>query len=396
MQNLFRFCVVLGLLVTSVRARDIGEVKVTVENLTIPIRVTANSADLQTLALRAFNAHGRYDISGRRAPAYEFRFTAGGANQVRLDITKGSAASLVASQTVSGTSASHALLRAADVAVEKTNGLGLHGFFTARLTFLSSRTGKNEVYTSDLFPTTFKQLTHDRSLAMSPRWAPDGSRIIYTSYFRSGSPDIYLLDPVTGRKDTFASFRGSNWGARFSPNGQQVAMILTGEGSPEVYISDAHGKRPARRTRSDAVKSSPCWSPDGSQVVFAMEPGPQLYVMSAAGGSPRRISTGFSYSAEPDWNRVDRNKIACTVRVAGGKYQIAVVDLASGKGKVVSKAGFDGVEPSWLGDGRHLVYTARDRQTSVLCVLDTETGNSAPITPTNIGALQAGVWTPAN
>jgi len=119
-----------------------------------------------------------------------------------------------------------------------------------------------------------------------------------------------------------------------------------------------------------------------------------LYVMSAAGGAPRRLPVGFGYAAEPDWSRTNPNKIACTVRVPGGKFQIAVYDQAAGRGQVVSKAAFDGVEPSWLADGRHVVYTARDHRTSVLCILDTETGRSTRITPPDSAAQMAGVWLP--
>jgi TolB protein len=125
-----------------------------------------------------------------------------------------------------------------------------------------------------------------------------------------------------------------------------------------------------------------------------MEPGPQLYTMSAAGGAPQRMSTGFTYVAEPDWSRTSPNKIACTVRV-GRSYQIAVYDFAKGKAEVVSKAAFDGVEPSWLADGRHLVYTARTPSESRLCILDTATGKSTPVSPASFGsALQGNVWTP--
>ena len=191
------------------------------------------------------------------------------------------------------------------------------------------------------------------------------------------------------------SFKGTNAGARFSPTGQQVAMVLSGEGRPEIYVSNAQGRQVSRRTRSDAVKSSPCFSPDGSRIVFAMEPGPQLYVMPAAGGAPSRITSGISgYCAEPDWSHANPNKIAFTMR-SGGGYQIGVLDLSTRTGKAVSKAPFDGVEPCWLADGRHVVYTARDRSSSVLCILDTETGNSVRISPTSAGAvMQANVWTP--
>jgi TolB protein len=374
-------------------ARNIGEVRVDVSNSAIAVRVSGSSADLQTLAQTAFRAHGRYRLvaSGH---AYDIRFTAVAATQVKVEITRGAAATPVHAETVTGATPRQALLRAADVAVSKTNGLGLRGFFTGRLAFVSKRTGRSEVYISDLFLGEAKQVTRDGAHVLPPRWTPDGSRVVYTSFFRSNAPDVFVSNVATGARETLISFRGTNSGAQFSPNGQQVALVMTGEGSPDVYVTNAHGRQPSRKTRSEAVKSSPCWSPDGSQIVFAMEPGPQLYVMPAAGGAPRRLSIGVStYAAEPDWSRTDRNKIACTVRI-GRQYQIAVYDFATGTGKVVSKAGFDGVEPSWLADGRHLVYTARDRTSSYLCILDTETGNSTRLGGVDSGAMQASVWTP--
>src|SRR5215217_7277474 len=191
------------------------------------------------------------------------------------------------SEVATGANARQALLRAADAAVVKTNGLGLNGFFTAQLAFIGERTGKKEVYTSDLYFGGAKQITKDNALALMPRWSPDGSRLIYTSFYKSGFPDIYQIDLSTYQRNTLIGFKGTNSGARYSPNGQQIAMVLTGEGTPEIYVSTAQGRQVSRKTRSDAVKASPCFSPDGSRIVFAMEPGPQLYVMPASGGQPQ-------------------------------------------------------------------------------------------------------------
>jgi TolB protein len=311
--------------------------------------------------------------------------------QVRVDITKGGAP--FSSEVATGSNARQALLRAADAAVEKTNGQGLKGFFSAQLAFIGERTGKKEVYTSDLFFGSAKQITKDNALALMPRWSPDGSRLVYTSFFKSGFPDIFQIDLSTYQRNTLVGFKGTNSGARYSPNGQQIAMVLSGEGTPEIYVSNAQGRQVARKTRSDAVKSSPCFSPDGSRLVFAMEPGPQLYVMSAAGGAATRISSGISgYCAEPDWSRADPNKIAFTMRV-GRNYQIGVLDISKRTGAQASKAQFDGIEPCWLPDGRHLVYTARTAAASRICILDTLTGKSVPVSPMSFGTvMQANVW----
>lgn len=394
MQNVLRLLLLLAFGIASAAGQGrIGEVRVDVDKNTIPVRVSANTPEMNSLALQAFGVHGRYKLVASGF-MYDIRFSVVTGSQVRVDVTRGTGGAPVVSQTVSGSTPRVALLRAADVAVAQTNGMGLRGFFTARLAFIGENTGKKEVYVADLFLGELKRVTNDRSPVMTPRWAPDGHRLLFTSFFKSGFPDIFQYDLRTYERTTFVSFRGTNSSGRYSPNGQQVAMILSGEGSPEIYVSNAQGRQVARRTRSEQVKASPAWRPDGSQIVFTMEPGPQLYVIPASGGSPQRLSTGFTYSAEPDWSRADPNKIACTVRVPGGKYQIAVHNVSSGRAQVVSKAGFDGIEPCWLADGRHLVYTARDRSTSVLCVLDTETGKSTPVSRTFTGAMQANVWTP--
>ena len=163
-------------------------------------------------------------------------------------------------------------LRPADVAVAKTNGLGLRGYFASKLAFINERTGKKEIYTGDLMFGEVKQITRDNSIALSPRWAPDGSRLLYTSFYKSGFPDIFLIDLGSYQRSTFVSFKGTNSGARFSPTGSQVAMILSGEGNPEVYVSNAQGRGVSRKTRSDSAKSSPASRPTELVSCFPANP----------------------------------------------------------------------------------------------------------------------------
>ena len=362
---------------------NIGPIIIPAGVLPIPITVTAGTPELTALANLAFNSHGRYRCVASGGQ-FDLRFSEAGAGQMRVDVTQGG--NPVLSKVASGTSPRNALLRAADLAVTAT--CGLKGFFASQIAFIGENTGKTEIYLSDLYFRDVKKLTSDRAQAMTPRWSPDGSRIIYTSYFRSGFPDIFAIDLASLHRDTFVSLEGTNSGARFSPDGRQVAMVLTGEGSSEIYVSDALGRHISRRTRLDTVKSSPCWSPDGSRLIFAMEPGPQLYVMPSAGGTPQRVVTGFStYCAEPDWSRADPNKIVFTVHT-GKTFSVAIADL-SGRTppKVVSKnvPGLDALEPTWLADGRHIVCTSRSAGLRVLYLLDTETGKATRLSPASLG-----------
>ena len=79
--------------------------------------------------------------------------------------------------------------------------------------------------------------------SIMPRWSPDGRKILYTGYFQTGAPDIFEIDTATQQRKPFVSLKGTNTSARFSPDGSLVAMILTGEGNSEVYVSNASAVR---------------------------------------------------------------------------------------------------------------------------------------------------------
>jgi TolB protein len=361
----------------------------------LSVRIRGDAA-LVTLAQNAFAVHGRYVVYAPTASGanFDLTFTGVSGTQVRVDVSKGAAA--VMSQTLGGTSQANALYRAADAAVRATSGL--NGFFASRLAFISNRTGADEIYVGDLFLQNVEQVTSQRASVLTPRWSPDGTRLLYTS-FKNKVPDIFQIDLAQRRWQSFASFNGTNMGARFSPDGSRVVMVLSandrGGAQPEIFVSTAQGRSPARLTRSraDDAKASPCFSPDGSRIVFAMKPGPQLYVMPASGGAPSRLtSPSFNnYCAEPDWSPAAPDKIALTV-LAGRNFQIGVWDLAGGQGRIASKVSGDAIEPCWLADGRHVVFTFRTPGSRKLGILDTETGRHTIIS--SIHSEKGSVWGP--
>ncbi|MCB1124432.1 MAG: PD40 domain-containing protein, partial [Verrucomicrobiae bacterium] len=153
-----------------------------------------------------------------------------------------------------------------------------------------------EVYTSDMFFGEVKYHTADKSQSVNPRWSPDGKKIIYTGYFRSGFPDIFVIDLSTSRRSSFATYEGTNSGARFSPDGSAVAMVLSAPGNSEIFVSNALGGNPKRLTRNNSLEASPSWKNDGSELVFTSDTlgKPQLYRISIEGGSMTRIATQIS------------------------------------------------------------------------------------------------------
>jgi TolB protein len=383
MQKTFAFLAAFAL-ATPVFAqpiKDIGDITVAADTTAFAVSISSSSAELQNLALTAFKAHGKYRLVGSGG-AFALKFDSAGANQVTVTVSQRGNA--IFTQTVSGTSARNALLKAADLAVTKTSGLP--GFFAGKLAFVTDRGGQQTIMTSDLFFGEVQSHPVQGKSIIGPRWSPDGGRIVFTSY-RTGFPDIYSLNLRTRTLDTLVSFKGTNSGGRFSPDGSRVAMVLSGEGNPEIYVGNAQGRQIKRLTNNQSVEASPAWSPDGTRLVFTSDAagGPQIYVMPASGGSMTRLTTNISkYCAEPDWSRADPNKIVFTAGIGRG-YQIAVFDFSARTGKQVSKAPYDAVEPVWCADGRHVICTFRTATDRALFLLDTETGKATRISPTALG-----------
>jgi TolB protein len=269
--------------------------------------------------------------------------------------------------------------RFADDIVETLTGR--KGIASSRIAFVSSRTGRKEIYTADYDGANVRQLTNDRSISEAPAIAPNGSRLAYTGY-QSGYADIYLIDLASGARSRIVKFPGTNSGAAFSPNGGQIACTLSKDGNPELYVLGAGGGGARRLTSTRGVESSPTWSPDGSQIIYSSDErgGPQLFRISASGGSGQLISTGYNYCTEPSWSP-DGQKVAFTARTGG--FSIAVKDLQSGATNLVA----NGEDPVWGADSRHLIFSTG----SSLVLFDTSTGRSVPIV-IGVGKVSEPTW----
>ena len=258
---------------------------------------------------------------------------------------------------------------------------GRKGIASSRIAFVSSRTGRKEVYTADYDGANVRQLTKDGSISVAPALAPDGSKLAYTGY-QSGYADIYLIELASGARGRIAKFPGTNSGAAFSPDGAQIACTLSKDGNPELYVMGASGGGARRLTRTRGVESSPTWSPDGSQLIYSSDErgGPQLFKIGAGGGSGQLISTGYNYCTEPSWSP-DGRKVAFTARTGG--FSIAVKDLEGGATNLLAS----GEDPAWGADSRHLIFSSG----SSIVLLDAQTGRSTPIV-TGLGKVSEPTW----
>ncbi len=383
----------LGILLVSAGAAGAGVIDIpglerSAGSPVYPLSFQSNDPQLQALCQRAFLVHGAYRVVPREQAAFTLRVDRVASDQVSMEIVSGS--QRLARETVRGRDWRHATLLACDRAVEMTSGLP--GFFAGKLAFVGERTGSKEIYIGDLFFQRYQAVTQDGSESVSPRWSPDGTRILYTGYYRSGFPEIYVLDLADKSRRVIARYRGTNTGGTYSPNGSRIAMILSSPGNPELYIADAEGRRPRRMTDNRSLEASPCFSPDGSRIVLTSDPMgvPQIYVIgidqrSRQNQGMRRIARNVSGNcSEPVWNPANSDQIAFTL-LQGGNFQIGLYRFSTDEVEVLTQTGGDSVEPSWTNDGRHLLYTLRASGRKQLRILDTVTRKSVALHSLQVG-----------
>ena len=84
--------------------------------------------------------------------------------------------------------------RFADEIIARLGG-GINGIAETKIYFVSSRTGSKEVWVMDYDGANQHAVTHLGSISLSPRIAPDNSRVAFATLGREGwSVRMYSLD----------------------------------------------------------------------------------------------------------------------------------------------------------------------------------------------------------
>jgi TolB protein len=229
--------------------------------------------------------------------------------------------------------------------------------------------GTGEIYISDFDGHSPQPVTRDNAIVSKPSWAPGRLALFYNSY-KLQNPDIFYSDLTTGERRVVASYGGSNFSPAASPDGSKVAMILSKDGRPDVYVANADGSN-LKRLTTGVEDSSPCWSPDGQWICFATKIQTagmlrrSLAKVPAAGGAVQVIrTTGAPNPTEPDWSP-DGKWIAFTSQTS--EFDICVVPVDGSADPVVLVRGQD---PSWSPNSRTLIFNHSAGYLQTLSVLD--------------------------
>ena len=183
------------------------------------------------------------------------------------------------------------------------------------------------------------------------------NRLYFTS-FREGRPYLYELSNKKVKR--ISGYKGLNTGAVLSPKGDSLAITLSKDGNPDIYLINPNtGAVIKKLTNSWGIDTSPSWSPDGSQIAFVSDRhgSPQIWVMNADGSNPKRLTFQGDYNQTPAWSpRGDA--IAFTARDERNIFDVFTVRVSDSVITRLTQNQGNNEEPTWSPDGRYLAFTS--------------------------------------
>ena len=357
----------------------LGSIESELKKKQVPIDLGNTPKMISSIVGKAIKIHGGLRLASAKESRFSATFISRGQNEIQVSIASGFPKKVSSTYRYNESNINLSIAKACDKLVWEV--LGIPGFFGGKLCFLSNLSGKKEIFVSDALMTSARPQTSFGKITFNPSWDNQGQGIFFTSN-RQVFNNVFYLNLGNRKLSTIANYRGSNLRAVQNPRSNQVALILSTSGNPEVWLASSPTSKPSRLTRNRSNESGPSWSSDGRRLLVTSDSRgkPQIYEVSVSSGQLTRIPTNISsHCTEPTWNPRQTTKFAFTAAMGGG-FQVCEYDFSSRKTRVLTKGNNHSMQPCWAIDGRHIYFTERSKTGGTkIMILDTELEGSSPI-----------------
>lgn len=231
-----------------------------------------------------------------------------------------------------------------------------------KIVFESTQDGNREIYSMKADFTNQTRLTDDLADDSSPKWSPDGTKILFQSNRDGSFSEIYTMNADGSNPIRLTNNSIQDQYPDWSPDGNKIVFVRGNSLPSEIWTMDSNGLNQAQITGSSinslVGETEPSWSPDGSRIAFSANPnsgeGPEIYLMNADGTNQNRLTFDTATDIYPVWSP-DGNSIAYTNDSSGAHTNL--LDVASLNIQTVSNPNnVSAYAPAWSPDGTKLAH----------------------------------------
>jgi TolB protein len=276
--------------------------------------------------------------------------------------------------------------RFADEIILRLGG-GTPGIAETKLFFVKKNGANKDIWMMDYDGANQHPITHLGTDVMSPRIAPDNSRLAFASLGKYGF-QLKMYSLILGRYVNFPSESGAS--PAWSPNGKEIAYSAASDGGFNIWIADSSGNVARRITSFRGGNVSPTFNPKtGDQIAFISgRTGlPQLYIMNSDGSSVQQMTDG-GYVSSPSWSPNGQFVTFAWDRKYGpgapGGQDIYIMEVATRKWVQLTHDGGRCDFPTWSPDNRHIAYAnspdGRAEHMRIWTMLSSDGSQKRPLT----------------
>ena len=253
----------------------------------------------------------------------------------------------------------------------------------------------------------------DLETASDPQISPDGTRVVFVRNFNDIMKDkkrsnLWIVDFDGNDLRPLTTGSANDSSPRWSPDGKRLLYASTAEGPVQIYVRWLDTGQTAKVTSVQKSPTSMSWSPDGKWIAFAMlvpeETKPfaelpakpegadwakpakviqkllyradgegyledgysQAFVVTADGGTPRQLTHGaFNHAGPLSWTPDGKTIIFSANRHDDWEYdplnsEIYEVSMADGTIRALTERKGPDQSPAVSPDGKFIAYTGFD------------------------------------
>jgi len=220
------------------------------------------------------------------------------------------------------------------------------------------------IWILDLDDGSNRPLVTGGSGASSPRWSPDGSRMVFATQ-TDGKPEIRVLYMDSGRSFPLAQFLEGPSEAAWSPDGKNVAFSMFVKGEAPSFAKAPTPPEGAEWNEGVKVIDTLTFRFDGEG--YLEDGATQVFVLPVDGGTPRQVTFGDADMQGPEW--LDNDTLLVSGNAAEDRdmdpieSEIYAVELADLSIKPLTTRDGPDTSPVVSPDGKTIAYRGFDDKT---------------------------------